>query len=219
MSAGPVRERTHDLLVERWLTRLPSALQPRDIDDPSRRRRRVEGAILIIIALIIGVAAIYDVTRQVSINYRLTADIETWRELTGQNFKNVSIEQDEKHFTTNDVACANISFAQPGAKTQICFVLVGPIIHGRRVTRTGFFLPPHLSDLPKHRYGCFGVPMKRYACRLARPAGAFTTPPADFYEEPAVLTSTGKAVSSSGKAAVEAWRGAVHRRALREGGF
>lgn len=212
MSVDGLGKRTPDPVLDRLFARLPQRLQPRDVEPESRKRRRVESVILLIIALLIAVAAIYDVTRQASINTRLTADIETWREITGHwHFKDISIEQDEKHFTKHDVACANIAFARPGHEIQICFVFVGPIIDGRRATHTGFFLLPYKSDLPKYRYDCFGTPMKRFPCKLTTtPAKAFDTVPADFYEEPEVLASTGRAVSSAGQAAVKRWLEIVH---------
>ncbi len=171
----------------RMLQRLPEPIRPRARDRESHRRRRVEMIVLVVVAIVLAVGTIYDATRAVGIDYRLSADIETWRQITGIPLKEVSIEQDMKHFTKHDVACGNIPEAgkhgegKPGARTQLCLVMIGPIVKGRRETHTGFFVPPKESDQSVTRYGCFGSPMTRYPCEGAKPAGAPPdTPPKGF---------------------------------------
>lgn len=174
--------------------RLPAPLRPLERERTgSGRRRRVEAVVLLLVAAVIAASVIYDVTRQVGINYRLTADIETWRELTGHHFKNISIERDTRHYTDTDVACANTgsAFVKPGHKTQICFVLVGPILHlridgrvqERRATYGGFFVPPFTSTGYKvNRYSCFGRAVAERRCKRATPPGEPHIPPPGFVD-------------------------------------
>lgn len=172
--------------LERTLQRLPAPIRPRTRDRESVRRRRFELILLVAVAILLAVGSFYDVTRQVGIDTRLTADIETWRELSGYNWKHVSIEQDEKHYTKHDVACGNLPEGKKGegkvgTRTQLCFVMVGPVLEGRRKTHTGFFLPPKKGDHSVNRYGCFGVAMKHYPCQgQAPPEAPPQTPPKDF---------------------------------------
>lgn len=148
--------------------RLPKPLRPLSGErQGDGRRRRVEATILIGLALLLAVASVYDVTRQVRINYRLTADIATWHEvtkLTGKTFEELDVEQNLKTYTKRDIVCGNTSPGKPGKKQQICLVMKGPIVKGRREATGGFFLPPKTPDRPTHRYGCFGAPAKQHFC-------------------------------------------------------
>ena len=123
---------------------------------------------------------------------RITADIETWREITGHDYKNVAIETDARHYTEKDVACGNTSYAKPGHKTQICFMMVGPIRHElikgklaeRRATYGGFFAPPRTPTGYKvNRYGCFGRAVAEERCKGAAPAGGTPKVPKGFAAE------------------------------------
>ncbi len=181
--------------LERLLERLPPGLRPlrqqdREARHTGRGRWRAEVALLAIVAAVIAIAATYDLTRQVGINYRLTADIETWRELTGHHWKNVSVETDTKRFTKHDMVCGNVSFGprstrkreegRPGSRTQICFMMVGPIVGGRRATHAGFFVPRHLGDIPRNRFGCFGTAARQHLCRRRPPPGVEPEIPTAF---------------------------------------
>lgn len=182
MGATSAQQQTAPDVLERLLMRLPPRLRPLAQGRPaSRRRWRVEVALLAVVAAVIAVAVVYDVTRAVSINYRLTADIETWRHLTDLNLKNVSIETDTKHFTKHDMACGNnVPGKRPGTRTQICFMMVGPIVKGRRETRAGFFVAPKLGDVPRNRWGCFGTAARQHLCATRPPPGAKPEIPATF---------------------------------------
>lgn len=180
-----------DPRVDAFLRRLPARLRPRSAEPAGSgaRRRRIETTVLVLLALLIAVAVVHDIHRQSKINYRLTADIESWREVTGHDYKNVAIETDARHYTTDDVACGNTSFARAGASTQICFVMVGPIlrrridgkIEERRATYGGFFVRPHTPTGYKvNRYGCFGRAIAEARCKAPRPPGAPHTPPPGF---------------------------------------
>ncbi|MHB1469766.1 MAG: hypothetical protein ACYCU0_02485 [Solirubrobacteraceae bacterium] len=187
--------------IEATLRRLPPTLRPLPAERPDGgRRRRIQSVLLVLIALALTVAVAHDLTRQASINYRLTADIETWRELTRHHYKNVGIETDTRHYTTKDVACGNTRFALPGHNTQICFVMVGPVrqerIDGklveRRATYGGFFVPPYTPTGYKvNRYDCFGRAVAEERCKLTPPAGAAPKVPRGFYEELARVTGKG----------------------------
>lgn len=176
-----------DPAVDRFLQRLPPALRPLSSERKgSGLQRRIEAIVLVLLALLIAVGVVHDLTRQSKINYRLTADIKTWREITGHDYRNVGVETDARHYTTDDVACGNISFGKPGERTQICFVFVGPVLHvridgrlqERRATYGGFFVPPATSTGYKvNRYACFGRAIAEERCKAPTPPGASDTPP------------------------------------------
>ncbi|HEY1688891.1 MAG TPA: hypothetical protein VGF95_08505 [Solirubrobacteraceae bacterium] len=187
-----------DPSVDAFLQRLPARLRPRSAEPEGSgvRRRRIETTVLVLLALLIAVAVVHDIHRQSKINYRLTADIESWRELTGNVYKKVglayeavAVETDARHYTTKDVACGNISIAKAGARTQVCLVMTGPIlrrridgkIQQRRASHGGFFVQPRTSTGYKdHRYGCFGEAIAEERCKLPTPNGAYHTPPSGF---------------------------------------
>ncbi len=54
----------------------------------------VEVTLLILAGLLLAVATVNDVVDQTHVNHRLNADLRTWREYTGHDYKNVSTEQD-----------------------------------------------------------------------------------------------------------------------------
>jgi hypothetical protein len=188
VSAGTSTDR-----LEQALQRLPERWRPLSAERGDvRRRRRIQNLLLIAIALVLTASVIVDLTRQARINYRLTADIETWRELTGHKFKNVSIVQDTHHYTTTDLACGNTSEARAGHKSQICFVLTGPIRHERidgksverRASYGGFFVPAFMStDYKVNRYACFGRAVAEERCTRTTPPHAIDKPPKSFAAE------------------------------------
>lgn len=179
--------------IEQRLQQLPESLRPLPEEKPDGgRRRRRQNVLLVLMAVVLAAAVTYDVARQTNINYRLTADIETWREITGHEYKNVSIETDTRHYTTRDVACGNTYYAKPGHSAQICFVMVGPILHvriggklvERRATYGGFFVPKLTSTGYKvNRYACFGRAVAEERCKLPTPAHKPHEPPPGFAKE------------------------------------
>ncbi|MHB1859814.1 MAG: hypothetical protein ACYCUM_06855 [Solirubrobacteraceae bacterium] len=195
--SGPLSEER----IERALAELAPTLRPlRAETDDGGRRRRIQNVLLVIVGIVLATAVLYDVARQVNINYRLTADIETWREITGHRYKNVSVETDTHHYTTKDVACGNVFYNKPGHSVQICFVLVGPILHRRiggrivrrRATYGGFFVPRLISTGYKvNRYGCFGHAVAEDRCKLATPAGKPHVPPPGFAAELRAVSGAG----------------------------
>jgi len=164
--------------------RLPKPLRPLTRELPGGgRRMKVEAAILLLIALVLAVASVYDVTRQVKINYRLTADIATWHEITGHVgpiYKELDVEQNLTTYTNRDIVCGNTSPGKPGHRQQVCLVMKGPIVNGRREASGGFFLPPYKPDRARYRYGCFGAPSTESYCKMSTPPGESTPVPKAF---------------------------------------
>jgi hypothetical protein len=136
---------------------LPGRLRPREREEPGAGQTRlVETTLLVLIGLFLAIATVNDLVRQTHVNHRLVADLRTWRQYTGHDYKNVSVEQDLYGHTTRDIACGNVSPGAPKARTQLCLVLTGPERSGRRAARGGFYLPPKVDDVRSYRYGCYG---------------------------------------------------------------
>ena len=153
--------------------RLPERLRPREREDLGRGDlRRVETTLLVLVFLALAVATVRDVVRQLQINKRLTADLLTWRTVTGHYYHNLSLQQDLKTFSTREVVCGNTTPGPPGARPQLCLIMTGPIRHGRRSALGGFYLPPYVQDLRTNRYACFGTTTSENLCGLATPTGA-----------------------------------------------
>jgi hypothetical protein len=127
-------------------------------------RRAIETTILVLIGVLLAVATAHDLSRQVSVNHRLMADLSTWRAVTGHHYHNVSIEQNIEHRGTREVVCGNTSPGGPGARTQFCLILTGPVLAGRRAVRGGYYLPPYVEDLRRYRYACFGAAAREHLC-------------------------------------------------------
>jgi hypothetical protein len=145
---------------------LPPRLRPRESEAPGRGRVwRVETLVLALVGLLLAIATVNDVVLNTHVNHRLVADLRTWRAYTGHQYKNVSVEQDLLHHTTTDVACANTAPGPPKERIQLCLQLTGPVVHGYRAARGGWYLPPKSEDLPGYRYGCFGPPKREGVCR------------------------------------------------------
>jgi hypothetical protein len=140
--------------------------------------RLAETTVLILVGLFLAVANVDDVVRQTHVNHRLIADMHSWRAVTGHDYRNLTTEQDVKRHTTSDTVCGNISPGGPKERTQVCLVLVGPVISGRRTVSGGYYLPAQTIDERRSRYGCFGVAAETGLCGLSKPpAGASPDPP------------------------------------------
>jgi hypothetical protein len=146
-----------------FANRLPGWLRPRDHEQlGGGQTRLVETTLLLLVGLLLAIATVNDVVRQTHVNHRLVADLRTWRDYTGHEYKNLSVEQDLYGHTTRDIVCGNVSPGAPKARTQLCIVLSGTVHSGRRAARGGFYLPPKTDDVRRYRYGCYGS---------AKPAG------------------------------------------------
>jgi hypothetical protein len=147
----------------------PAATPAASASAPWSSRRLIETTLLVLVGVLLAVGTIYDVSRQVKVNHRLIADLATWRAISGHHYHNLTIEQDPTHRSTRDVICGNTSPGAPKERTQLCFVMSGPVVHGRRVALGGYYLPPRqVFDVPTKRYACFGTALEEELC--ARPA-------------------------------------------------
>jgi hypothetical protein len=156
----------------RW-ERLPERLRPREKERRGRGDlRRVESTLLVLAFIVLAVATVNDLVLNVHENDRLTADLRTWRTVTGHDYHNISIEQDLTRRTTRDVLCGNTSPGPPGALPQVCLIVTGPTVHGVRAVHGGFYLPPYLPNKRQNRYACFGTAVREGLCVLPTPPGA-----------------------------------------------
>jgi len=152
---------------------LPEWLRPRDSElAGTGRRRLVEVTLLILAGLLLAVATVNDLIEQTHVNHRINADLLTWREYTGHDYKNVSTEQDLYGHTTRDVVCGNTTPGPPKERVQLCLLMTGPIVDGRRAVHGGWYLRPKVEDVPIYRYACFGTATPTRFCGKAAAASA-----------------------------------------------
>jgi hypothetical protein len=145
---------------------LPVRLRPREAEQPGTGRMRlIETTLLLLAFVLLTIATVNDVVQQTHVNHRLVADLRTWRAYTGHDYHNVSPEQDIFGHTTRDFVCGNTVPGPPKERTQICLVMTGPVIHGRRAVHAGWYLPPKSEDLLRYRYACFGAATAQGSCR------------------------------------------------------
>jgi cell division protein FtsL len=123
-----------------------------------RRVRLIETTLLVLVGILLAAGVVNDVVRQTHVNHRLIADLRTWRTTTGHDYHNLTVEQTVFGETsTTDVVCGNTIPGAPKSKVQVCYVVGGPTVDGRREVRGGWYLPAYAEeDLPTARYGCFG---------------------------------------------------------------
>jgi hypothetical protein len=154
----PATSMEHD----RW-DRLPQRLRPRTIDPASGtstgRTWRIETIVLVLVGLLLAIATVNDVARQRNVNERLIADLRTWRDYTGHDYRNVGADQELLGTTSQkEVVCGNTTPGPPKARPQICLAVWGPIVNGRRTVHGGWYLPAKVQDdVRSERYGCFGA--------------------------------------------------------------
>ncbi len=126
--------------------------------------RVAETTVLLLIALLLAIATVNDVVRQVHVNHRLIADLSTWRAYTGHRYHNLAVSQDYTQNFTREVVCGNTSPGDPRTRVQLCLVITGPVVRGRRHVSGGWYLPAHVEDQPSYRYGCFGSARSDFRC-------------------------------------------------------
>jgi hypothetical protein len=139
--------------------RLPAWLRPRAIELPgSGRMRLIETTLLVLVGLLLAIATVNDVARQTGVNQRLITDLRTWRHYTGHDYHNLSVDQELLGVSSQrEVVCGNTSPGAPKARTQLCLVIWGPVVDGRRTVHGGWYLPANVEeDVRTVRYGCFG---------------------------------------------------------------
>ncbi|HEV2997528.1 MAG TPA: hypothetical protein VGX16_00350 [Solirubrobacteraceae bacterium] len=140
-----------------------------------KEARLIEATLLILLVILLAVASVHDVARQVGVNHRLVADLRTWRQRTGHAYHELTIEQDIKGHSTRETVCGNTSPGSPDKLTQLCLTIGGPVRNGRRTVLGGYYLPPELLDVRANRYGCFGSALSSELCPPA-PAPAPAAP-------------------------------------------
>lgn len=141
-------------------------------------RRRLELAVLAIVAAVMLVATIDDLALQAHTNHRLVRDLATWRAATGLHWKDLGIERDVARFTTKDTICGNVATGPPDESAQVCLTMVGRPIGGHRYVTGGYYLPPVVLDETANRYSCFGEAASERLCGMAHPPpGVPPSPP------------------------------------------
>jgi len=139
-------------------SRLPERIRPRRTEAPGTGQMRlIESTLLVLVALVLLIATVNDLSRQATVNKRLVADLKTWRTYTGHNYKNVTVDQELLGSSSGrEVVCGNTKPGELKGTTQICLVVAGPIEGGKRTIQGGWYLPPKVEDERALRYGCFG---------------------------------------------------------------
>jgi hypothetical protein len=147
---------------------MSQAFPPGAVADPRAARSRaprhpggfhtrlVEAVVLIAAGLLLAVATVDDVARQVRVNHRLDADLRSWRSYARLDFHSLAISQDFTGLSTKDIVCGNTSPGVPKERVQLCLVVTGTVHNGRRTVSGGWYLPPRVEDLKRYRYACFG---------------------------------------------------------------
>ena len=139
--------------------RLPNWLRPREHEQAGRGSMRlIETTLLVLVGIVLAVATVNDLARQAGINHRLLADLATWRSHTGHQYREITVDQELLGARTeHEVVCGNTSPGAPKARTQLCLVIWGPTVNGRRTIHGGWYLSPGSEDQRSTRFGCFGT--------------------------------------------------------------
>jgi hypothetical protein len=159
----------------RWRERL----RPRDDDHGiGGRLYRAETIILALLAVVLTVATVYDLVRQVHVNNRLHADLVSWEAISGHLDRHAIIEQDAKTYTTRDVVCGRTAASTPAPPAVVCLIFQGPVKAGRRGAFGGYYVLKSgrrkglVDDIARERYGCFGdATAQGFRCRAVAPPG------------------------------------------------
>jgi hypothetical protein len=148
----------------RWQA-LPDWLRPREEEQRgSGNLRLITTTVLVFVGLLLAVATVNDVARQVHVNRRLIADLHTWRAISGHDYKNLSVGQNIDGIGTREVVCGNTRPGGPKTSTQLCLIMTGPVVKNRRSALGGYYLPAHQTDQRRYRYACFGTAERRALC-------------------------------------------------------
>jgi hypothetical protein len=122
-----------------------------------RRVRLIETTVLVLAGLLLAVASVYDLALNTRINHRLVVDLRTWRAYTGHDYHNLAIDRQLLGSSSaREVVCGNTTPGPPGARTQLCLVIYGPVVAGRRGVHGGWYVTAYAQDVRGNRYGCFG---------------------------------------------------------------
>ena len=139
--------------------RLPDWLRPREREQAGTGSMRlIETTLLVLVGIVLAVATVNDLARQAGINHRLLAVLTTWRSHTGHQYREITVDQELLGSRSeHEVVCGNTSPGAPKARTQLCLVIWGPTVNGRRTIHGGWYLSPGSEDQRSTRYGCFGA--------------------------------------------------------------
>jgi hypothetical protein len=179
-AGGPEASREAETSTDTGIwARLPEWARPREQERRGLGSLRLaETTILILLAVFLAVATGNDVARQTNVNHRLSADLLTWRTVTGHKYHNLAMEQDQQTHTSRDTICGNVSPGAPGERAQLCLTIVGAVSSGMRSVSGGYYLPPRSIDIARNRYACFGAAVEAELCTLhSPPAGSPPSPP------------------------------------------
>ncbi|MGD0455286.1 MAG: hypothetical protein ABSB69_16995 [Solirubrobacteraceae bacterium] len=158
MNDSPAIETALPAGEERW-RRLPPWLRPRTVElRGSGQMWLIETTLLVLVGVLLATATVNDLVREAGINHRLIADLKTWRQYTGHDYHNISVDQEMLGASSQrEVLCGNTSPGAPKSRTQICLAIWGPVVNGMRTVHGGWYVRAHVeNDLPPNRYGCFG---------------------------------------------------------------
>ena len=147
--------------------RLPAPLRPRDEEQRGLGQLRlVETTVLVLAALVLVTATIYDLGRQTRVNVRLRADLRTWRQYTGYRYSETSVDTNVLGLTSQrEVVCGGTTPGKLEQRTELCLMIWGPTRDGVRQVHGGWYLPVHAEvDEPLLRYGCFGLAARERFC-------------------------------------------------------
>ncbi len=129
-----------------------------------RSVRLIETTVLVLVGVLLAVATVHDVTRQVHVNHRLIADLHTWRTFSKHDYHNLSVRQNLEGIGTREVVCGNTRPGDPKTSPQLCLIMTGPVVGGRRSARGGYYLRLGVTDQRRYRYACFGTAVRAALC-------------------------------------------------------
>lgn len=139
-----------------WLR--PLGQEPRG--EGARRRRRIEGAVLLAVFTLLAVATFNDVAHEVKRNERAAVDRRTWNSYVHRDLAKVAVKLGLRSRT--DLACAAPSHT---ARMNICLVIADPTLpNGLRTVQGGYYVPLKAANIRRYRSGCFGIAVRRALC-------------------------------------------------------
>ena len=122
-----------------------------------RTVRLVETTVLLLVGVLLAVATVYDLWLDTHNNHRLIADELTWRSYTGHDYHTLGIDRQLLGTASaREVICGNTTPGPPEGRTQLCLVIYGPIVNGKRTVHGGWYVGAYKPDSLANRFGCFG---------------------------------------------------------------
>jgi hypothetical protein len=160
-----------------------TAVRHRQVTAVRRRPtlRQAETVALCLVGLLLAVATVYDLTREVRIDNRVHADVVSWRAITGSHDAGLLVKQDLQHGTTRDTVCGRVYPAYFfHERFFACLIFQGRVRGGRRAATGGYYYEAvyrdgrwWVHDHARNRYGCFGDAVAEgFRCGRGVPPGA-----------------------------------------------